>query len=416
MTNSARDRLLVPLAVLAIGGAVLLALFLPRSMLDVAFIALLGAALGGAGLALLRRGVLKAAVRRADADRQRAGGEARRAEQDAYEESQSEFTEMMQVSLSEEEANELLQRHLERTISDSSVVVLRRNGDKNRLEAATRLPSATVLGEKLAEAEPETCLAVRLSRPYERAAGRPEPLMRCDICGAAGPGSTCVPSLVGGKVVGSVLVLRAAELEPREQERVKDSVASAAPVLANLRNLAIARLRASTDALTGLPTNRAVHENLRRMLAQASRRMSPLALVMMDLDRFEQINDLSGRAKGDGVLAAAAEVLAHTVRASDFIGRWGGEEFIALLPDTGQDGAVVLAEKLRGAISEIAVPAVERSVTASFGVAVFPNDAVDAEALFRAADRALQTAKSNGRNRVEAVAAQVGKPEDGAGK
>jgi diguanylate cyclase (GGDEF)-like protein len=374
------------------------------AIINVAVIAVLGAALGGFGLWFVQRNARAAAARRVAEDRRRAEEDARRAAADAYAESQGEFTEMMQVTRGEEEANELLHRHLERTIADSSVVVLQRNNSKNRLEAATRLPPATVLGEKLAEAEPESCLAVRLGRPYERAEGKAEPLMRCGICGAAGPGSTCVPSLVGGEVIGSVLVLRGGELTPSEHERVEDSVARASPVLANLRNFAIARMRASTDALTGLPNARAVQENLKRMIAQASRRMAPLAATIMDLDHFKQVNDLFGHGKGDEVLAAAGQALNGTIRASDFVGRYGGEEFVILQPDTDQDGALVLAEKLRTAIGGLDVSGVERPISASFGIATFPRDAVDAETLFRAADRALHAAKSNGRNRVEVVA------------
>jgi diguanylate cyclase (GGDEF)-like protein len=93
--------------------------------------------------------------------------------------------------------------------------------------------------------------------------------------------------------------------------------------------------------------------------------------------------------------------LRSSARLSDFVGRYGGEEFLILLPETPREGAVVICEKIRGAISRLAIPGVERQITASFGVAVLPDDAYDADMLMRNADRALYTAKSNGRNRVE---------------
>ena len=182
-------------------------------------------------------------------------------------------------------------------------------------------------------------------------------------------------------------------------------MSQAAPVLANLRNLAIAEMRASTDALTGLPNTRSCHDTLKRMLAHAGRTVSPLSVVVFDLDHFKQINDRFGHGAGDDVLAAVGEVVTMTLRASDFAGRHGGEEFLVLLPDTDREGALKAAEKLREAIELIDVPHVEREISASFGVATYPLDAVDGDGLLRIADRALYAAKDAGRNRVRAAAA-----------
>ena len=88
------------------------------------------------------------------------------------------------------------------------------------------------------------------------------------------------------------------------------------------------------------------------------------------------------------------------MRASDFAGRYGGEEFLLLMPDTGKDGAVQVAEKARSVIAQIKIPGVDRPITASLGVAILPNDAVDPDTLVRQADRALYAAKAQGRNRV----------------
>ena len=140
------------------------------------------------------------------------------------------------------------------------------------------------------------------------------------------------------------------------------------------------------------------------MVAQAARTGGSLTAVVLDLDNFKQINDEHGHARGDDVLAAAATALKSTLRVSDFVARAGGEEFVVLLPDTGLDGALVVAENLRAAIQAMAVPGLGAPVTASFGVAVHPEDARDGEGLLRSADRALYLAKSNGRNRVEAAA------------
>jgi diguanylate cyclase (GGDEF)-like protein len=149
-----------------------------------------------------------------------------------------------------------------------------------------------------------------------------------------------------------------------------------------------------------------VQETLRRMAAQAGRTAAPLGAILFDLDHFKEVNDVHGHAKGDEVLAAVGDTVASVVRASDFVGRYGGEEFVALLPDTGREGALHVAQKLRSAISQVDVPGVARTVTASFGVAVLPFDAVEPEQLLRVADRALYSAKGNGRDRVEIAPAK----------
>ena len=131
-----------------------------------------------------------------------------------------------------------------------------------------------------------------------------------------------------------MLVNKERPLVELERRRLRESVGQAAPVLANLRNLAIAELRAATDALTGLPNQRAVQDTLKRMVAQATRTMSPLAALLLDLDHFKQVNDLHGHDRGDEVLAAVGVALRNVVRDSDFVGRYGGEEFLVLLPAT----------------------------------------------------------------------------------
>jgi diguanylate cyclase (GGDEF)-like protein len=141
------------------------------------------------------------------------------------------------------------------------------------------------------------------------------------------------------------------------------------------------------------------------MVAHAGRTKSRLSCVMLDLDHFKSVNDRYGHGAGDDVLAAVGEVLTAGVRASDFAGRYGGEEFLILLPDTDAEGATRLCEKLRAAIGAIDVPQVEGRTSASFGVATYPDLALDGDTLMRMADRALYSAKRGGRNRVEVAKA-----------
>ncbi|MGB9185619.1 MAG: GGDEF domain-containing protein [Solirubrobacteraceae bacterium] len=320
----------------------------------------------------------------------------------AQEESQAEFADTMQLTESEAEAHGLLKRQLERSIPGSAIVVLNRNNSADRLQATTPIARDALIADRLASATPRSCLAVRFARTH-REGMTSDPLLSCEVCGKSGEQVTCEPLLVSGEVIGSVLTTHSVALSEAQTRSIKDSVAQAAPVLANLRNLAIAETRAATDALTGLPNNRAIQDTLKRLVAHAARTDTPLAAILLDLDHFKQINDTYGHGRGDDVLAALGAVLEANMRASDFAGRYGGEEFIVLLPDTERGGALTFAEKLREAISTITVPGVDRRITASLGVAILPLDAADAATLIRQADRALYTAKSNGRNRVESI-------------
>jgi diguanylate cyclase (GGDEF)-like protein len=333
-------------------------------------------------------GLLLSRMRRREHDRRVADAE--------YHASQREFAETLQVMENESEAHALVKRHLERSLGGSEIVVLNRNNSQNRLEAATPVATASPIAEKLVDSSPGSCLAVRLGRTHAQSVDS-EPLLTCDLCNQH-PRTTCVPSLVGGEVIGSVLVAHERLLSASERGRIDQSVSQAAPVLANLRNLAVAEVRAATDALTGLPNARSLRENLVRMVAQASRSNLPLSAVLCDLDHFKQINDVFGHEKGDQALAAASAALSSALRESDLAGRYGGEEFLILLPDTPLEGAVVLAEKLRDEVGLVSVPGVDRAITASFGVASFPADTPDGDMLVRMADRALYAAKALGRN------------------
>jgi diguanylate cyclase (GGDEF)-like protein len=350
------------------------------------------------GQLLLRRSQRRERFRRDGERRQREG--------------QREFSDVLQITESEAEAYQLIKRHLERSLPAAAVTVMSRNNSRDRLEARTQVAVGSALAERLLDAEPGSCMAIRMAHPYARSTDEPR-LLECEVCGAL-QRSTCVPSLVSGEVIGSVLVDHPQPLSEDEHQQILATVAQAAPTLANLRNLALAESRALTDALTGLPNTRAVYDTLKRLIAQASRTISPLSAVMLDLDHFKQINDTLGHEKGDEALAAVGDALDSTSRESDFVGRYGGEEFLALLPNTDKAGAVEAAEKLRLAVAALHVPGTDRPLTISCGVATYPDDATDPDNLLRLADRALYTAKSAGRNQVVQADHNAGASEPAA--
>ena len=155
---------------------------------------------------------------------------------------------------------------------------------------------------------------------------------------------------------------------------------------------------ARIDSLTGLANRRAVEEILAAEISRAQRFAHQLAIVLLDLDRFKDINDSFGHAAGDVMLRAVSRLLTSLGRQGDTVARWGGEEFVVVLPETDLAGARRFAERLRRTIEAHAVG--DMHTSASCGVAtMLPEDSV--EELLGAADQALYRAKSNGRNRTE---------------
>jgi diguanylate cyclase (GGDEF)-like protein len=314
---------------------------------------------------------------------------------------QEEFADTLQIASDEDEAHVLLQRYLERILGpNTTAVVLNSNNSADRLEAVVPLADGSPLAQTLRGAQPRSCMAVRSGRTHREGSSRLG-LLSCAICAPSPGASSCVPLVVGGKVIGSVLLSRPTPYDDADEQRIRESVSQAAPVLANLRNLAIAEFRASTDGLTGLPNKRAVTDTLKRMFAQAAAERSPLALLMLDLDHFKKVNDQRGHAVGDQVLANVGAVMRGTMRSRDFAGRNGGEEFAILLPDTEIASALRIAERVRAAIAEMSLPGTDVTVTVSIGVAGYPEHASTPDRLARLADAALYLAKRQGRNRVE---------------
>lgn len=154
------------------------------------------------------------------------------------------------------------------------------------------------------------------------------------------------------------------------------------------------------DSMTGLLNHNASIEYLKLMRGSAQRYGHDLAVIMLDIDLFKSINDVYGHPAGDEVILAVSHVLKSTIRESDGCGRYGGEEFILILPESNMDSAQELAERIRKNIQELRIPAIDNTtVSASFGITLFDQFASDADMIAQA-DKALYMAKMSGRNRV----------------
>lgn len=213
-----------------------------------------------------------------------------------------------------------------------------------------------------------------------------------------------VPMVVDGEPLG-VLLLQLPVLRDKGWAQsllgpLERGASITARTLRTVRRIERLELLAATDSLTSIPNRRNFTTSLERELARSTRTGQPLSLVMFDLDEFKQINDQYGHQAGDEALRGVAESLQVACRDLDTVARYGGEEFVVILPDCPPERSVEVAERLRIAVSAAKSP---YRLTASAGVASYPEHADDLEGLVRAADEALLLSKRSGRNRTTAA-------------
>lgn len=215
----------------------------------------------------------------------------------------------------------------------------------------------------------------------------------------------CFPVIQSG-AVGSVLQLvvgceekeRAQALIPYVDVYLRE----AAPVLEAKRLMETLHESNLRDAMTGLHNRRFLEEYIETLIATAQRRQSQISLLMLDLDYFKMVNDTYGHDAGDTVLKSLAKVLTQSVRASDIVIRYGGEEFLIILQDTLESASDMVAEKIRGAVEALKVqlPGAVLQKTISIGISEYPKDSTTFWQAVKYADVALYRAKEEGRNRV----------------
>jgi diguanylate cyclase (GGDEF)-like protein len=212
--------------------------------------------------------------------------------------------------------------------------------------------------------------------------------------------------LAAGESRFGILILYVEEISDDALAAVKGLAAQAAVALENARLHAVVEEKATSDGLTGLANRRHCEEALRAEIARSQRYDLPIAVILADIDDFKAANDTYGHSFGDLVLQQFAAALGETLRDIDVSGRWGGEEFLIVLPGTTLTGAVDAAERIRAAFAdrELAGGGEQVRLTASFGVADLTSSR-GADGIVDAADAALYDAKRAGKNRVVAAGA-----------
>lgn len=303
------------------------------------------------------------------------------------------FGDALARSLSFDALREVVWRHLPRIVGERETWLFVRNG-----EEWEELVGSSCMTRDAIRAALSSCRSLDDGTPQLAA------------------GSLCCPLRVGNRVVGAFGIVDGGTSD----EGVRQLVAAAVPLIAiavrNVQLFAESREHATRDRLTGCFNRPQALELLDGELRRVVRSQAPLAVIMFDVDHFKQINDEHGHLTGDAVLAAIGACLSETLRRSDHRCRYGGDEFLVILPDTPAQAAVLVAETIRRQVAALSVRAAATTLqlTASLGVAhAVPGD-IDVAALVSRADAALYRAKRSGRNCVRADAATCDSAESAA--
>lgn len=259
---------------------------------------------------------------------------------------------------------------------------------------------------------PQGCWDVLLRDPIERRrsdqledvsdrALRTKSIEHDDALGIEIEDLIAFPMLTGTKPIGMLLVRSRPALSGEERRAMGAVAAVAAPAIKTVQTLIETRETSVRDALTGCSNRAFAIDALNTELKRSRRRTSPLSVVMFDVDRFKHINDEYGHLAGDQLLAEIGARLGGVLRTSDLKCRYGGDEFLMVLPDTPESGARRVAESIREEIGNISLSIGGETVrvTISAGFATARGDERDAQSLVARADAALYTAKRSGRNR-----------------
>lgn len=250
---------------------------------------------------------------------------------------------------------------------------------------------------------PEECWALRRGRAHIALPDQPAP--SCQHMLRSAPTALCLPLIAHGETLGvlSMTSMRPYSISENKLQAVKSVAEQASLTLANLRLQEVLRTQSTQDSLTGLFNRRYMEATLERETARARRQQLPLSVIMLDVDHFKKFNDLYGHEAGDAVLSEVGRMLRRMSRTEDIACRYGGEEFILILPGASLEIAVGRAEAIGRACRDLQMQHNNQhlgQLTVSLGVASFPEHGERYEAVIATADSALYEAKVQGRDRV----------------
>jgi diguanylate cyclase (GGDEF)-like protein len=318
--------------------------------------------------------------------------------------------EELQLCTTPAQAHQAVVRYSKQLQPATHAALLMINNSRNMVEIA-----AASEGEaKILDGFPlDACCGLRSGRLRWRKPGQSE--VHCNhFVGAAPEDYLCIPLTAHGETLGVLYMECPSPLVSIEVERNRKSLEE----LAEIASMSIAGLNLRSrlehqsirDGLTDLFNRHFMEISLDREIRRATRNNTDLSILMLDVDHFKKFNDTYGHEAGDSILREVALIFRRCVRAEDIVCRYGGEEFVVILPETTPETALQKAETIRAHVSQLRLRfrnEALREVTISIGVATYPQSGNTLEEMLRAADRALYAAKHGGRNQVVMAAANV---------
>lgn len=314
----------------------------------------------------------------------------------------SEITDFLQACSTVEEACNTIVNLFEPLFPHCSGGIFITSASRNRLEIVARW------GRQLhshSDFEPHSCWGLRRGRMHW--VGQDRLSLRCSHIPADGAiaATLCIPMMAQGETIGLFYLSTATpEALPEAKQQLARTLAEQVGMaIANLKLQETLQHQSIRDPLTGLYNRRYLEESLTQEIVRAQRNQHPIGVIMIDIDHFKRFNDTYGHDTGDTVLKLVGALLKDNVRDSDIACRYGGEEMTLILPEANLEETAARAETIRAAITQLRLAQNSQlidSITASFGVACFPQHGSTGSSLIKAADAALYRAKEAGRNQV----------------
>jgi diguanylate cyclase (GGDEF)-like protein len=315
----------------------------------------------------------------------------------------SETDDLLQSCISSAEAYNVTIRYFENQFPELHGAIFAITPTRDAVEIAATWGQPTISEGNLAVKD---CWALRRGRTNMSQTS--DPRLACAHIGSAIPSwAMCVPMMAQGETLGMLYLdtgtSAPAQLTEAQERIVKTLAEHLALAVANLNLRESLRTQSIRDPLTGLFNRRYMEDSMEREFRRATRKHTSVAILMLDVDHFKRFNDSHGHEAGDAVLREMAVLLRGQLRAEDVACRYGGEEFMIVLPDTTLQAASDCAERLRRGTGAARVMHDGKSlepITLSIGVASYPQHGNTSESVLRAADEALYQAKQSGRDRV----------------